>query len=69
MKLYTVIYRVGGSARFSWRATSALASQAEAAERLAGLTRMGYRAVVKEHEAGAAVALPSTFVAEAVEVR
>lgn len=60
-KLWTVVYRVGGSERFEWRRTLAYPTRQEAQDSRDALQRAGYKAHVEDYHASLSVGLPETF--------
>lgn len=60
MKTYSVVYRIGGTERFEWKRTVPK-SLSEATKDKYDIERMGYKAMVVEHEQSMKVGLPSTY--------
>lgn len=58
--LFCVVYRVGGTANFQWRASLAM-SRAEAEQAQRDTERMGYRAMIVNYAMSMAIGLPETY--------
>ena len=58
--LYVVVYRMGGTANFEWRASIAM-SQAEAIAAKETVERGGRRAMVQKYSDLLAIGMPETY--------
>lgn len=58
--LFCVVYRVGGTANFQWRATLAM-PKAEAVAAKASTERMGYKALLYKYSDLLTIGMPDTY--------
>lgn len=64
---FTVVYRLGGSANFSWQRTVAFSTYAQAEEAAGDIRRGGRPAMVFKTSALDAIGLPETFEPGAID--
>lgn len=62
LKLFTVVYRTGGTARFAWHRTEPVQTREEADKLRADIIRSGYEALYpQDYDLSMSVGLPETF--------
>jgi hypothetical protein len=60
MKTYSVVYRIGGTERFEWKRTMPKSQQNATAD-MRDIERMGYKALLVDHEQSMKVGVPETY--------
>ena len=60
-KLWCVVYRTGGTDRFTWHRTLAVSDKEQAMEQKRAVERQGYHCFVEDFRRSMTIGLPETF--------